>query len=216
MGKECKEAYFLIAEAKYAAGEFQYILTNVGGKFWRLWKGQQSGWISRRKISQVCSFPVWLSVNLRTMITQWVRSALNGVDIRFRYADKNSDLFSVCSLISLPFRYKNKKDDRLPSSHSMRRSRWQIGVWMLWNMWLFLDSSWSISISNRNLTSRLVRISSGWRKCWIIRRSTGRKKNQSRPKIWVWTLLMRPARTCWMTWMRILSFDLASQVIAYR
>ena len=36
MGKECKEAYFLIAEAKYAAGEFQYILTNVGGKFWRL------------------------------------------------------------------------------------------------------------------------------------------------------------------------------------
>jgi len=23
MGKDCKEAYFLIAEAKYAAGEFQ-------------------------------------------------------------------------------------------------------------------------------------------------------------------------------------------------
>jgi V-type H+-transporting ATPase subunit D len=32
MGKECKEAYFLIAEAKYAAGEFQYLFSYSGEK----------------------------------------------------------------------------------------------------------------------------------------------------------------------------------------
>lgn len=28
MGKECKDAFFLIAEAKYAAGDFQYFFFN--------------------------------------------------------------------------------------------------------------------------------------------------------------------------------------------
>ena len=32
MGDECKEAFFLMAEAKYAAGEFQYFLFQLGEK----------------------------------------------------------------------------------------------------------------------------------------------------------------------------------------
>lgn len=34
MGDQCKEAFFLMAEAKYAAGEFQYLSINPGEK-WR-------------------------------------------------------------------------------------------------------------------------------------------------------------------------------------
>ena len=33
MGDQCREAYFLVAEAKYAAGEFQYWEIYLGGKF---------------------------------------------------------------------------------------------------------------------------------------------------------------------------------------
>ena len=32
MGDQCKEAFFLMAEAKYAAGEFQYFSVNSGVK----------------------------------------------------------------------------------------------------------------------------------------------------------------------------------------
>jgi hypothetical protein len=32
MGDQCKEAFFLMAEAKYAAGEFQYFSVNSGAK----------------------------------------------------------------------------------------------------------------------------------------------------------------------------------------
>lgn len=54
MGKECKEAYFLIAEAKYAAGDFQYALAYAGEKFWKPSEDPPSDWTSPRITLLVC------------------------------------------------------------------------------------------------------------------------------------------------------------------
>lgn len=53
MGKECKQAFFLIAEAKYAAGEFQYAVHNSGARSLKLSKRPPLSWTNPSKILPV-------------------------------------------------------------------------------------------------------------------------------------------------------------------
>ena len=54
MGKECQDAFFLMAEAKYAAGDFQYICSNQGARLYRLPNEQRSDSTNLKKILRVC------------------------------------------------------------------------------------------------------------------------------------------------------------------
>lgn len=66
MGEECKEAFFLMAEAKYAAGEFQYGHPYSGAKSQRQSNVPPFVLTNQSRTSQECSFPTLTSNSLKT------------------------------------------------------------------------------------------------------------------------------------------------------
>jgi hypothetical protein len=70
MGEECKEAFFLMAEAKYAAGEFTYPPTHAEAKSQRQSSGPPSDSTSPKRTSPVFSSPTSTSRSSRTQRTQ--------------------------------------------------------------------------------------------------------------------------------------------------
>lgn len=69
MGEECKEAFFLMAEAKYAAGEFTYLPTHPVAKSQRQSNAPPFASINQKRTSPVSSSPTSTSRSLKMQRT---------------------------------------------------------------------------------------------------------------------------------------------------